>query len=152
MTIPCSKLKMIFLLLLLITHFNWKLKIVLGLEVESLHRDNPSLDLSIWGQNKQTNKSQIIILLLGHGYGLLTFDLLLHWVSLFSLALHNDVITLYYDISGPALILISRNFSWGHAIFSYDTLIKMGTYFSFFFPSVFIKKRRLRRYVFSFLK
>ena len=28
----------------------------LGLEVESLHRDNPSLDLSIWGLNKQTNK------------------------------------------------------------------------------------------------
>ena len=26
----------------------------LGLEVESLHRDNPSLDLSIWGLNKQT--------------------------------------------------------------------------------------------------
>ena len=28
----------------------------LGLEVESLHRDNPSLVLSIWGLNKQTNK------------------------------------------------------------------------------------------------
>ena len=28
----------------------------LGLEVESLHRDNPSLDLSTWSLNKQTNK------------------------------------------------------------------------------------------------
>jgi len=28
----------------------------LGLEVESLHRDNPSLELSIWGLNKQTQK------------------------------------------------------------------------------------------------
>ena len=28
----------------------------LGLEVESLHRDNPSLDLRIWDLNKQTNK------------------------------------------------------------------------------------------------